>query len=178
MAVGSLLLLCVAMFWPWDSQSKPIDFVCNKPARETLNIISRIESELLHCEGLATLPNAVQLPCTALHVASWENKSLQQKRGDLVASLRQLHEGVEAVSALSQLPCATSLLQSLLQNINNYLSILTHLHFSEAEESPVLSCVPRSSHSMSVLLLSYNRLLSGKLERFMDNLHDRCTTAQ
>uniref|UniRef100_A0A8C6TFA2 Thrombopoietin n=1 Tax=Neogobius melanostomus TaxID=47308 RepID=A0A8C6TFA2_9GOBI len=158
MAVGSLLLLCVVTSWPWDAQTKPIAFVCNKPVREALNIVSWMESELLACEGLATLPQAVQLPCTALHAASWENKSLQQKRGDLVASLRILNEGVESVSALSQTPCATSVLQKLLQNIGNYLLILTHLHLSGAEESPVLSCVPRSTRSMSTVLQTYSRL--------------------
>lgn len=178
MAVGSLLLLCVVTSWPWDAQGAPIDFVCNKSAREALNIVSRMESEMLDCEGLAALPNAVQLPCTALHVESWGNQSLQQKRGDLVASLRTLKEGVEAVSALSQSQCATSVLRSLLRNINNYLLILTHLHLSGAEESAVLSCVPRSTRSMSAVLLAYNRLLSGKLESFMGNLQEKCPAPQ
>ncbi|XP_072296502.1 thrombopoietin isoform X2 [Eucyclogobius newberryi] len=134
-----------------------------------------MESELLDCEGLVTLPEAVQLPCTALHVESWQNKSLQEKRGDLEASLRLLIEGVKVVSALSQSTCVTSLLRRLQHNINNYLLILTHLDLSGAVESAVLSCVPRSTHSLGTVLLAYNRLLSGKLERFMDNLVDTCT---
>lgn len=178
MAVGSLLLLCVVTSWPWDAESAPIDFVCNKSAREALNVVSRMESEMLDCEGLAALPNAVQLPCAALHVESWGNQSLQQKRGDLVASLRMLKGGVEAASALSQSRCATSVLRTLLQNINNYLLILTHLHLSGAEESPVLSCVPRSTSSMGAVLVAYNRLLSGKLESFIGNLQERCAAPQ
>uniref|UniRef100_A0A8C6SWH3 Uncharacterized protein n=1 Tax=Neogobius melanostomus TaxID=47308 RepID=A0A8C6SWH3_9GOBI len=109
----------------------------------------------LACEGLATLPQAVQLPCTALHAASWENKSLQQKRGDLVASLRILNEGVESVSALSQTPCATSVLQKLLQNIGNYLLILTHLHLSvrSLHGNPV-----HTQHLYGTVLQTYSRL--------------------
>ncbi|KAJ0058686.1 hypothetical protein NL108_000427, partial [Boleophthalmus pectinirostris] len=84
----------------------------------------------LLCEELVTLPTAVQLPCTALHVATWGNKSLQEKREDLVASLRLLTEGVNAVSALSQSACAASVLRRLQHNINNYLLILLHLDLS------------------------------------------------
>ncbi|KAJ0011613.1 hypothetical protein NQD34_012588 [Periophthalmus magnuspinnatus] len=172
MAVGSLLLLCVVISWPRDAQSLYIDFVCNKTVREALNIVSQMESDLLDCDDVATLPRAVQLPCTALHVASWGNKSLQEKRGDLVASLRLLIEGVKSASALNQTACATSVLRKLQHNVNNYLLILAHLDLSGAVESPVLSCVPRSTRSLGTVLLAYNRLLSGKLEHFMDNLSD------
>ncbi|XP_055007747.1 thrombopoietin isoform X2 [Boleophthalmus pectinirostris] len=158
MAVGSLLLLCVATSWPWDAQTLYIDFVCNKPVREALNIVSQMESELLLCEELVTLPTAVQLPCTALHVATWGNKSLQEKREDLVASLRLLTEGVNAVSALSQSACAASVLRRLQHNINNYLLILLHLDLSYFQSllcsesilasrkcSPVSLCDPKAS---------------------------------
>lgn len=42
-------------------------------------------------------------------------------------------------------------------------------------ENPELSCVPGSTTSLSTVLLNYNRLISGKLERFMIKLEDRCT---
>lgn len=175
MAVGSLLLFCVVTSRMWDAETKPIDFVCTKAAREALNIVSEMESQLLDCEGLVTLPTTVQLPCTALHVATWELKSHQQKRADIMASLRLLIEGVKTVSALSQSSaCATSLLQRLQHNINNYLLVLTHLQLTGSVESPVLSCVPKSTHSLSTVLVSYNRLVTGKVEHFMDNLSDRC----
>uniref|UniRef100_A0A3B4AJ68 Thrombopoietin n=1 Tax=Periophthalmus magnuspinnatus TaxID=409849 RepID=A0A3B4AJ68_9GOBI len=127
---SGLLLLCVVISWPRDAQSLYIDFVCNKTVREALNIVSQMESDLLDCDDVATLPRAVQLPCTALHVASWGNKSLQEKRGDLVASLRLLIEGVKSASALNQTACATSVLRKLQHNVNNYLLILAHLDLS------------------------------------------------
>lgn len=40
--------------------------------------------------------------------------------------------------------------------------------------TPALSCVPRDTQSIQTLLLSYNRLISGKLERFVVELKDRC----
>lgn len=54
----------------------------------------------------------------------------QEKRGDIVASLRLLIEGVKVVMGPSQLGCVASLLQRMENNINNYLLILTHLQLN------------------------------------------------
>lgn len=54
----------------------------------------------------------------------------QEKRGDIVASLRLLVESVKVVRAPGQPGCAASLLPRLENNINNYLLILTHLQLS------------------------------------------------
>lgn len=51
-------------------------------------------------------------------------------RGDIVASLRLLIEGVKVVRAQIQPGCASLPLQRLEHNINNYLLILTHLQLS------------------------------------------------
>ncbi|XP_051268492.1 thrombopoietin isoform X3 [Dicentrarchus labrax] len=177
MALSRLLLLCVVASEVWDAETKPIDFLCNKGARRVMNIVAGMESALSNCNGLTALSTPLQLPCTELHVASWGNKSHQEKRGDIVASLRLLIEGVEGVRALSQTECATSLLQRLEHNISNYLLILTHLQLSQGPAvSPGLSCVPGSTQSLSTFLVSYNKLVSGKLERFMVDLEDRCTS--
>ncbi|XP_051268484.1 thrombopoietin isoform X2 [Dicentrarchus labrax] len=191
MALSRLLLLCVVASEVWDAETKPIDFLCNKGARRVMNIVAGMESALStylsglchlslplqsNCNGLTALSTPLQLPCTELHVASWGNKSHQEKRGDIVASLRLLIEGVEGVRALSQTECATSLLQRLEHNISNYLLILTHLQLSGPAVSPGLSCVPGSTQSLSTFLVSYNKLVSGKLERFMVDLEDRCTS--
>lgn len=133
------------------------------------------------CYGSTTLSTPVQLPCTELHVASWENRSVcwhiveskilktmlfllayywfnenelifkntivlitssktyfcmyllpqdQEKRGDIIASLKLLVESVKVFKAQSQPGCAASLLQRLENNINNYLLILTQLQLS------------------------------------------------
>ncbi|XP_036938601.1 thrombopoietin isoform X3 [Acanthopagrus latus] len=42
--------------------------------------------------------------------------------------------------------------------------------------SPALSCVPQSTLSLNTVLLKYNQLISGKLEWFMVDLEDRCTS--
>uniref|UniRef100_A0A3B5A222 Thrombopoietin n=1 Tax=Stegastes partitus TaxID=144197 RepID=A0A3B5A222_9TELE len=149
-----LLLLCVVASEVWDAETKSIEFVCNRVARRALNIVPEMNNALL--------------PCTELHIASWENKSVRwhEKRGDIVASLRLLNEGVKGVRALRQAGCEATLLQRLENNINNYLLILTHLQLSV-----------RSSHSDKLtVLLSYSQLISGKLEHLMVNLEDGCTS--
>ncbi|XP_070700993.1 thrombopoietin [Pempheris klunzingeri] len=175
MALSRLLLLCMVASEVWDAETKPIEFVCNKGARRALNIVAEMESALSDCNGSTTLFTPVQLPCTELHVASWANKSHQEMRGDIAASLRLLIEGVKVVRALNQSGCAAPLLQRLENNINNYLLILTHLQLSGPAVSPALSCVTRSTRSLSTFLLKYNQLISGKLEWLMVNLQDRCT---
>ncbi|XP_062261190.1 thrombopoietin isoform X3 [Platichthys flesus] len=145
MALSRLLLLCMVASEVWDAETKPIDFVCNRAARRVLNIVAEMESALY-----------------------------QERRGDIIASLRLLIEGVKVMRALSTPGCVTSLLQRLENNINNYLVILTNLQLSGPVETPSLSCVPLVSQSLSTVLLRYNQLISGKLERFMINMEDRC----
>ncbi|XP_034090314.1 thrombopoietin isoform X1 [Gymnodraco acuticeps] len=172
---GLLLLFMVASELR-DAETKPIEFVCNKGARRAINIVAELKSALSECYGSTTLSTPVQLPCTELHVASWENRSDQEKRGDIIASLKLLVESVKVFKAQSQPGCAASLLQRLENNINNYLLILTQLQLSGPAVSPGLSCVPRSTQSLSTVLLNYNQLISGKLERFVINLEDRCNS--
>ncbi|KAM6918606.1 thrombopoietin isoform 1-T1 [Xenentodon cancila] len=169
-----LLLLCVVAFRVWDTETKPIRFVCNRAARKGLNIVPEMETALNDCIGLTMLSTPAQLPCTELHVATWENKSEQEKRGDIVASLNLLIKGVKTVRILTEGGCEM-LLQRLENNINNYLLILTNLQLSGPVLPPSLSCVPQSTLSLRTVLWSYNQLISGKLERFIVNLEYRCT---
>uniref|UniRef100_A0A3Q0S8F3 Thrombopoietin n=1 Tax=Amphilophus citrinellus TaxID=61819 RepID=A0A3Q0S8F3_AMPCI len=128
-----------------------------------------------NCNGSTTLSTQVQLPCTELRVTSWENKSEQEKRGEIVASLRLLVEGVKSVSRPAG--CGALLLQRLQNNINNYLLILTRLQLSQGPVvTPSLSCVPRSTQSLTTVLMTYNQLISAKLEWFMVDLEHRCTS--
>ncbi|CAJ1072271.1 thrombopoietin [Xyrichtys novacula] len=173
MALGKLLLLCLVASEVWCVETKPT-FVCNRGARRAFNIVEEVKSELSSCHSSASLSTPVRLPCVELHVASWENKSHQEKRGDIVASFELLIEGLEFARARSQPGCATSLLQRLENNINNYLLILRNLHLNGSVVSPALSCVPRSTHSLCTVLLHYDQLISGKLEHFILNLEDSC----
>ncbi|XP_075339503.1 thrombopoietin isoform X2 [Odontesthes bonariensis] len=174
MALSRLLLLCMVASEVWDTETKPIAFVCSSAARKTMNIVPEIETALSECSDSMTLSTPAKLPCTELHIATWERKSDQEKRGDIVASLRLLFEGVKTLRILTQAGCGTLLLQRLENNINNYLMILTHLQLSGPLLPSSLSCVPRSTQSLRVVFRSYNQLISGKLERFIVNLEDRC----
>lgn len=54
----------------------------------------------------------------------------QEKKGDIVASLRLLIESVKAVRVPEQLRCSAPPLLRLEHNINNYLLIISHLPLS------------------------------------------------
>ncbi|XP_042075068.1 thrombopoietin isoform X2 [Haplochromis burtoni] len=166
MALSRLLLLCMIASEVWDSETKSTEFVCSRAARKALNIVPKMSSAL------------VQLPCTELHAASWEHKSEREKRGEIVASLRLLVEGVKSERSLRPAGCGALLLQRLENNINNYLLILTRLQLSGAVVTPSLSCVPRSTQSLRTVLMSYNLLISAKLEWFMVGLEHKCTNSR
>lgn len=178
MALSRLLLLCMIASEVWDSETKSTEFVCSRAARKALNIVPEMSSALSNCNGSATLSTQVQLPCTELHAASWGHKSEREKRGEIVASLRLLVEGVKSERSLRPAGCGALLLQRLENNINNYLLILTRLQLSGPVVTPSLSCVPRSTQSLRTVLMSYNLLISAKLEWFMIGLAHRCTNSQ
>uniref|UniRef100_A0A3Q2WDP1 Thrombopoietin n=1 Tax=Haplochromis burtoni TaxID=8153 RepID=A0A3Q2WDP1_HAPBU len=155
---------------------------CSQPVHLSvlsLSLVSPVSPPLQsNCNGSATLSTQVQLPCTELHAASWEHKSEREKRGEIVASLRLLVEGVKSERSLRPAGCGALLLQRLENNINNYLLILTRLQLSGAVVTPSLSCVPRSTQSLRTVLMSYNLLISAKLEWFMVGLEHKCTNSR
>ncbi|XP_035277507.1 thrombopoietin isoform X2 [Anguilla anguilla] len=89
-----LLLLSMAASDIPGVQARPIDFVCDGHARRDLNTVKELESGMGECSGSALLPLPITLPCMKTHKASWDRKSVQQKRGDIVAALRALAQGV------------------------------------------------------------------------------------
>uniref|UniRef100_A0A3P9KSV5 Thrombopoietin n=1 Tax=Oryzias latipes TaxID=8090 RepID=A0A3P9KSV5_ORYLA len=176
MALSSLLLLWMVACKVWDTEAKPIVFVCNRAARRALNIVAELESALSVCADLMTLSSPVLLPCTGLHAATWEEKSEQEKREDIVASLKLLSENIRTIRNSTQSECGTLLLQRLENNIRNYLLIIKNLQLNGSVLPPSLSCVPQSTQSLRRVLESYNQLISGKLESFTLTLGDRCTS--
>ncbi|KAJ8378095.1 hypothetical protein AAFF_G00248090 [Aldrovandia affinis] len=82
-----LLLLCLAASDVRDTQARPIDFVCDYQARRRMNTVKELEAAMRECSGSALLPSPVLLPCVMIHKASWDKKSMQEKRGDIVAAL-------------------------------------------------------------------------------------------
>uniref|UniRef100_A0A4W5RG77 Thrombopoietin n=1 Tax=Hucho hucho TaxID=62062 RepID=A0A4W5RG77_9TELE len=126
------------------------------------------------CDALKTLPFPIQLPCIKVHKASWERKSAHEKKGDIAASLGALSRSVLVVKTLSQPGCAAILLERLEHTVNNYLLIITHLDIRGSVESPLFSCTPQSTHSLSTVLWTFSRLITGKLEWLMTDLTHGC----
>lgn len=44
---SGLLLLCVVASEVWDAETRPIEFVCSKATRRSMNIAADVESELV-----------------------------------------------------------------------------------------------------------------------------------
>uniref|UniRef100_A0A674EI78 Thrombopoietin n=1 Tax=Salmo trutta TaxID=8032 RepID=A0A674EI78_SALTR len=174
MALSRLLLLCMVASEVWDAETRPIDFVCDRESRRDLNTVADMEAALANCDVLKTLPSPIQLPCIKVHKASWERKSAQEKRRDIAVSLGALTGSVRVVRTLSQPGCSSTLLERLEHTVNNYLHIVTHLDITGSVESPVLSCTPQNTHSLSTVLWTFSRLLTGKLEWLMADLTHRC----
>ncbi|XP_020566756.1 uncharacterized protein LOC110016899 isoform X4 [Oryzias latipes] len=171
-----LLLLWMVACKVWDTEAKPIAFVCNRAARRALNIVAELEGALSVCADLMTLSSPVLLPCTGLHAATWGEKSELEKREDIVVSLKLLSENIRTIRNSTQSECGTLLLQRLENNIRNYLLIITNLQLNGSVLPPSLSCVPQSTQSLRRVLESYNQLITGKLESFTLTLGDRCTS--
>lgn len=98
---SGLLLLCVVASEVWDAETKPIEFVCHKGMRRSLNIAADMERALVSpanpphsaplstsaltatsplqrsCNASMMLSTPVQLPCVELHVTSWQNKTVR-----------------------------------------------------------------------------------------------------
>ncbi|XP_057713688.1 thrombopoietin isoform X1 [Corythoichthys intestinalis] len=169
MALSRLLLLCMLASEVRYAETKPIDFVCSRSARRAMNIGTEMETALNNCNSSAILPAPVQIPCTELHVASWERKSHHERRQDISASLKPLLESIKVARSLDQAECGSVLLQKLEHNINSYLLILTHLQLSvrgrqgpegaSGELRTVLcsSKHPQSEHSLAELQASDHR---------------------
>ncbi|CAG5896704.1 unnamed protein product [Menidia menidia] len=136
-----LLLLCMVASEVWGTETKPIEFVCSRTARKAMNIGPEIETALSDCINSTSLSTLVQLPCTELHIATWGEKTDQEKRGDIVASLNLLFEGVKNLRILTEGECGTVPLQRLENNINNYLMILTHLQLSVSRVITLMDCM-------------------------------------
>ncbi|KAG5847744.1 hypothetical protein ANANG_G00129470 [Anguilla anguilla] len=169
-----LLLLSMAASDIPGVQARPIDFVCDGHARRDLNTVKELESVMGECSGSALLPLPITLPCMKTHKASWDRKSVQQKRGDIVAALRALAQGVREVRSLLLPECQASLLERLERSVTNYLHILTHLELTGEDDSLVAACPSHPTRNLGDVLWSFSRLLTGKLEWLAAELSAGC----
>ncbi|KAJ8271153.1 hypothetical protein GJAV_G00123350 [Gymnothorax javanicus] len=170
-----LLLLCMAASEVFDIQARPIDFVCDDNARRDMNTVKELELIMGECNGSAHLPSTVTLPCAKTHKASWDRKSMQQKRGDIVTALRMLAEGVRAVRSSASLPeCQSSLLERLERSITNYLHILARLELQGEAEGSVTACPSQPTQDLGLVLWNLSCLLTGKLEWLVAEMRSQC----
>ncbi|XP_036410827.1 thrombopoietin [Megalops cyprinoides] len=171
-----LLVFCMVASEVPDIQTRPIDFVCDDHARRDMNMVKELEAAMNDCSGSALLPSSIQLPCVKINKASWEKKSMQEKRGDILAALGTLAQGVRVTRMLTTPGCQFSLLERLEHSITNYLHIVTHLELTGEAESPVTSCPSQVTQNLGQVLRHFSWLLTGKLEWLIAELKTQCQT--
>ncbi|XP_068173987.1 thrombopoietin isoform X2 [Antennarius striatus] len=173
---GLLLLLIgvISSHLP-EIQARPADFWCNSQARKNMgNKIEGLKKDTADCVGSDLLSSPVQIPCVWIHVAEWANKTLQQKREEVVGSLQMFQDGVLRVMNETRLQCQTSRLREVGHHISNYLAIVSRLQIQEDQVMPPDSTVQRCSSqtSLNKVLELFRMLLKGKLERLAIDLQD------
>ncbi|KAG7470990.1 hypothetical protein MATL_G00119780 [Megalops atlanticus] len=169
-----LLLLCMAASEVRGVQARPIDFVCDDQTRRDMNNVKELEAAMGECSGSSILPATIHLPCVRIHKATWDKKSLQEKKGQIQMTLKTLGEGLQRARAQAPPGCQVSLLERIEHSVTNYLHIVTHLEISGKEEGLDLTCHTQNTQDLGQVLLQYGRLLRGKLEWFVLELRDRC----
>ncbi|XP_074496353.1 thrombopoietin-like isoform X2 [Sebastes fasciatus] len=177
MAYSRLLLLLIGVISSHlpEVQARPTDFWCNRQARKNMEErIEMLKTDMAGCVGADTLPSPVQLPCVSVHTAEWANKTLHQKRSEVVGALQVFRDGVQGARNQTTLDCQTSLLEKLGHHIANYLAIVNRLQIQNGTVTPphfaVQNCSSRNS--TSEVLKQYGNLLKGKLERLAIDLQD------
>lgn len=151
--------------------ARPIDFWCKNDARKMMMMM--IEDKVM-CVGSDVLPSPMQLPCVGVHAAEWANKTLGEKRAEVLGALQVFQGGLQGVRSQVTLQCQTSLLQRLERSVANYLTIVRRLHLQSddlaSSHSAVQNC--SSETSLNNVLKQYRNLLAGKLDRFAVDLQD------
>ncbi|XP_055751288.1 uncharacterized protein LOC129831825 isoform X1 [Salvelinus fontinalis] len=133
-----------------------------------------LKSIQVGCSGSDQLPSSLQLPCVRILKATWDHKSLQQKRAEVRGALGVLLDGVGRVRKETKLSCQSSLLERLEHGITNYLHIVTKLDIKGDLTDPDPGCPSQQSRSLTQVLQLYGRLLRGKLEWLSLDLRDSC----
>uniref|UniRef100_A0A3Q1HTX9 Thrombopoietin-like n=1 Tax=Acanthochromis polyacanthus TaxID=80966 RepID=A0A3Q1HTX9_9TELE len=175
MAYSRLLLLLIGVISTHlpEVHARPIDFWCKNDSRKKM--IEMI-AEWADCVTSDTLPSPVQLPCVGFRMTEWTNKTLQQKRAEVLGALQVFEGGVQSVMSQVTLPCQTSLLEKLKNSIRNYLAIVKTLPIQSDDLTPSHSAVMNcSQNSLNKVLGHYRRLLIGKVEHLFVDLQDMCS---
>lgn len=173
MAYSRLLLLLIGVISSHlpDVQAKDTDFWCNFHVRKRMQE-KILDHNMVNCVGSDTLSTSVQLPCVEVNIAEWKNKTLPQKRAEVVGALQMFQDGVQGVRNQTTLQCQIPLLENLTHHITNHLEIVKGLQLQNDLMMPsqiaVQSC--SSQTSLNGVLTEYRRLLRGKLKLLASDL--------
>lgn len=174
MAYSRLLLLLIGVISTHlpEVHARSIGFWCNNDARK------RMMEKIADFAGLDTpdtLPSPVQIPCVGLNTTEWTNKTLQQKRAEVLGTLQVFKDGVQSAKSNVTEP-QSSLLEKLEKSIRHYLVIVNTVPIQSDDLTPSQSAVKNCSSqtSLSKVLEEYRQLLIGKVKYLFVDLQDMC----
>lgn len=176
MAYSRLLLLLMGVISTQmpNVQARAIDFWCKNDKRK--NMMEMIEDKI-DCNASDTFSSPVQLPCVGIQATDWANKTLCQKRLEVLGDLEKFKGGVQDMKTQATSQCHTSVLKRLERNIINHWTIVSSLQIQNDNftTSPpeVQNCSNQTS--LNQMLREYRRFLRGKLDRLaVDVQHVIC----
>ncbi|CAK6965439.1 uncharacterized protein LOC119490812 isoform X1 [Scomber scombrus] len=169
-----LLLLLLGLFssHPPEVQARPTDFWCNRQERKRMEqrTFEDLKKDMADCVGSDVLSSTVQLPSVRLHVAEWENKTLQQKHAEVLGAL-QVFQAWMATNQTT-LQCQSSLLKKLQRQITNHLLIVNQIPKQIDAVVPSENTIQESTSQtrLKKVLDQYEKLIKVKLERLAKDL--------
>ncbi|XP_053729181.1 thrombopoietin [Synchiropus splendidus] len=172
-STGLLFLIGVLSFHLPEFQARPTDFWCNYQVRKKLEErIEELSKNMVDCTGADTLPSPLLLPRVLVHAEEWTNKTLQQKRREVVSTLQAFQEGLEGGRTESFAPCQIHVLRKLTHHVTTHLLIVQQIQIEDDTEIPSESSTTEIHNSITAVLGQFLRLLRGKVERLAVDLQE------
>lgn len=166
MAYSRLLLLLMGVISTqmFNTHARSIDFWCKNDTRTNMMEMIKDRTDCMASHNISSL---VQLPCIGIQATVWANKTLHQKRLEVLGNLQEFQRGVQDIRTRVTTPCHTSIIKKLERSIINHWTIVSSLQIQMDNTTmpppEVQNC--SSLISLTQLLREYQRFLMGKLDR-------------
>ncbi|MEQ2226350.1 hypothetical protein ILYODFUR_026600 [Ilyodon furcidens] len=172
-----LLLLLIGATVPHLLQvhARPADFWCDTNTRLSLMLNFKDEG---NCPDV--LPSPFLVPCVGLNLLEWENKTLQEKKAEVLENFQVFQDGIWHVGNQSNLECQ-AWVETFKHNVLQFVKIVSRVHKqndgSTPPRTPTQKCGEKNK--LSEVLKIYRKLTRGKLEylaidiRETDCIHNR-----
>lgn len=164
---GLLLLLLIGATVNQLPQvhARPADFWCNHSIRQGL--MASFEDKG-NCKEVLSSP--VPVPCVGLNLVEWENKTLEEKRAEVLGNFQVFQDAVQHVRNQTSSDCHT-FLETFEHNILQYVKIVSRVHRQNNGFAPsqaqTRTCAGKNK--LSEVWNTYTRLIRGKLRQLVED---------